>query len=71
MSLVTAQNLIRRLRSNGIRVYLGAAEEVCFRRLEEAPCSLKKEIMEHGGSIRQQLLAERKVRENRQLMKRK
>lgn len=68
MSLTVAKNLIRRLRSSGISVYLNPSGCVAFRGLADAPAPLKQELMTHGVALRSQLRVEANLRQARQMM---
>jgi hypothetical protein len=68
MSTVAAQNILQKLRSSGIKVYLknGAPH---FSTLDNVPGEMKKNIMEYGRFILYLLKQEEKIREARLAMK--
>ena len=52
MSLIIAREIIRKLRSSGVKVYLGKWGEVCFSDIREVPAELKHKMMKHGTPIK-------------------
>ena len=70
MKTIEAQNLIRRLRSGGIKVYLNPSDQVTFSSLDDVATPLKQDIMRLGAQMKTVLLRERTVREHRENLKR-
>ena len=76
MSIVAAQTILRRLRSNGVKVWLrprggDAPPEVVFHTLENVPADLKRQVGEHALFIRQQLEDEALLRASRASQRRR
>lgn len=69
MSTIHAAEIIRRLRSNGVKVYLGKQMEVTFSSLEEVSPALKQEIIQHGPALRDKLIEEQETRRQRERMR--
>ena len=68
MSQVTAKEIIRRLRSSGIKVFL-KGEQVTFSTLDEVSTELKKSIRETGPAMKVILRGERSKRKVRAELK--
>lgn len=71
MSLIHATDLIRRLRSNGVRVYLDSAGRVTFSSLDSVNPALKAELAASGHALKQRLKEEQELRLQRERMRRK
>lgn len=71
MSHIHAAELIRRLRSNGVKVYLNPAGQAAFKGLDEASPALKQEVIQYGHAILTRLKDEQALRAHRERMRRK
>ncbi len=71
MSFVPARELIAKLRSGGVKVYLRPDGTVNFSDLSTVSAELKHSIIHHGAAMKAVLAEEVKIRESRAKLKKR
>jgi len=66
MSSLSAIDLLRRLRSNGVKVYLDDLGQVTFSSLDDVNPAIKIQIISLGRALQRRLKEEQKIRQQRQ-----